>query len=265
MRHARTIRRCLLSLVFACATEAAAADDPPAHLVPRVIDNGVVLNLPQRMIFVMRDGMAVASYPVGLGRPDWPTFVGPFTIVAKEIDPVWDVPLSIQEELRRAGKEVLTQVAPGPDNPLGKYWLGLSVPGFGIHGTTAPDSVSRFQSHGCIRLRAGDIADLFARVDAGTPGLSIYEPVLLSLVEGGLWLEAHPDVYRRGPRHPLNDVFERAAGIAPGVDIDATLVTDILRQRDGRPQRIDRALVAAVLPFPNISLGRVAGHHWRAN
>ena len=115
MRHTRQ-RRCqsILSLVLALASAAAlVAADPPAHLVPRGLDDGVMLNVPQRMIFVMRDGAAVARYPVGLGRPDWPTFVGTFTIVAKETDPVWDVPVSIQEELRLAGKEVLTRVPPG--------------------------------------------------------------------------------------------------------------------------------------------------------
>jgi L,D-transpeptidase ErfK/SrfK len=247
MRHRRP-RGCqsILTLALALASAAAlVAVEPPAHLVPRVLDDGVILNVPQRMIFVMREGAAVARYPVGLGRPDWPTFVGPFSIVTKEVDPVWDVPLSIQEELRRSGKVVLTRVAPGPGNPLGKYWLGLSVPGFGIHGTNAPRSISRFQSHGCIRLLADDIADLFARVEVGTPGVSIYEPIVLALIDGALWMEAHPDVYRLGPPHPLNDVFERAARAAPGVVIDTAVVTDILRRRDGRTRRIDSAPVTA--------------------
>jgi L,D-transpeptidase ErfK/SrfK len=204
-----------LLLLFALATTTGAANDTPQHLVPNELSSGVILNVPQRMIFVMEDGVAVASYPVGLGRPSWPTFLGPFSIEVKEIDPVWDVPPSIQEEQRRAGKEVLTRVAPGPTNPLGKYWLGLSVPGFGIHGTNAPRSISRFESHGCIRLLAAHIEDLFMRVQVGTPGLSVYQPVLLAVIDGELWLEAHPDVYRRGSRDPLSDALSRAGEVAP--------------------------------------------------
>ena len=203
----RDSRRILILILAIASGAALVSSEPLPHLVPRVLDDGVVLNVPQRLIAVMKDGIAVAMYPVGLGRPDWPTFVGPFTIAAKEVDPTWDVPASIQEEQRRAGKPVLTRVPPGPANPLGKYWLGLSVPGYGIHGTNAPQSIARFQSHGCIRLRAEDIADLFTRVEIGTPGISVYEPVVLALIDGALWLEAHPDEYRRGPRHPLEDVI----------------------------------------------------------
>ena len=259
----RDSRRVLI-LVLAIASGAALiASEPPAHLVPRVLDDGVILNVPQRLIAVMEDGFAVATYPVGLGRPDWPTFVGPFTIAAKEVDPTWDVPPSIQEEQRRAGKPVQTRVPPGPGNPLGKYWLGLSVPGYGIHGTNAPQSIARFQSHGCIRLRAEDIADLFTRVEIGTPGISVYEPVVLALIDGALWLEAHPDVYRRGPKHPLDDVVERAARIAPDVVVDTAIVTALLRARDGRPHRID-AVPSAASPSSARTSPRFLLGHWPA-
>jgi L,D-transpeptidase ErfK/SrfK len=228
----------VLVLVALALCGTASAGDEPAHLVPAGLTDGLLLNVPQRRIFVMQDGEAVVSYPVGLGRPSWPTFMGAFSIAAKETDPAWDVPPSIQDEMRRAGKPVLTRVAPGPANPLGKYWLGLSVPGYGIHGTNAPKSISRFESHGCIRLLPGDIEDLFARVEVGTPGLSIYEPNVLQLVAGELWLEAHPDVYRRGPANPVADVLERAARLIPGLTIDAREVETLLRRRDGQPHRL---------------------------
>jgi L,D-transpeptidase ErfK/SrfK len=228
----------ILALALTCAP-VAAAGDPPPHLVPPGLATGVLLNVPQRMIFLMQDGEAVASYPVGLGRPSWPTFVGAFTIQVKEIDPVWDVPPSIQEELRRAGKPVLTKVPPGPTNPLGKYWLGLSVPGYGIHGTVAPKSISRFQSHGCIRLHAADIEDLFGRVEVGTPGLSTYVPNILAVIDGGLWLESHPDIYRRGGANPLAEVLAAAARLAPDLPLDAGAIARVLRGRDGQPHRVD--------------------------
>lgn len=227
----------LAALALVVAFASAAAGGPP-QLTPSALVSGVVINIPQRRLFVMADGVVAAQYPVGLGRRDWPTFVGPFTITVKELDPVWDVPVSIQEEQRRAGKPILTRVLPGPDNPLGKFWLGLSVPGYGIHGTNAPASISKFQTHGCIRLGAADIEDLFARVEVGTQGIAVYEPILVALVDRELWLEAHPDVYRRDRRDPLGYVALEAARLAPTISVDMAVVTRVLAERSGRPERI---------------------------
>ena len=215
------------------------ASDPP-RLAPIALRSGIVINIPQRMLFVMSEGGVVARYPVGLGRPDWPTFIGPFTIEVKEIDPVWDVPLTIQEEQRRAGQPVLTRVLPGPGNPLGKYWLGLSITGYGIHGTNAPGTVSTFQTHGCVRMLAPDIEDLFARVEVGTPGVSVYEPILIALHDGELWMEAQPDVYRRDRRDALGYITIEAARLAPSRSLDESVVIRMLEERAGVPQRIDQ-------------------------
>ena len=65
--------------------------------------------------------------------------------------------------MRREDKVVLTQVPPGPENPLGKHWVGLSIPGIGIHGTLAPASIYHFQSHGCIRLHPATTLPRFSR------------------------------------------------------------------------------------------------------
>jgi hypothetical protein len=74
------------------------------------------------------------------------------------------VPKSIQEEMRRRGQRVRTQVPPGPDNSLGQYWIGLNLAGYGIHGTIAPASLHRFRSPGCVHPYPDDIADLFVPV-----------------------------------------------------------------------------------------------------
>lgn len=210
------------------------------HLVPAGLDSGIVINVPQRMLFVKDAGQVRASYPVGLGRPDWPTFVGPFTIVVMETDPAWDVPPSIQEELRRAGKNVITRVEPGPANPLGKFWLGLSAPGYGIHGTNAPTSIFRFQSHGCVRLHPDDIADLWARVFLGMRGEIVYEPVLLRVTHLGILLEAHPDIYRRQAGDAEATVWSRAIEQGVSDEIEWVAVSEVLRRRDGRPHLVAR-------------------------
>jgi L,D-transpeptidase ErfK/SrfK len=209
------------------------------HVVPSAMPSGILINVPQRMLFLKQDEAVVAAYPVGLGRPAWPTFVGQFSVMVNETDPVWDVPPSIQEELRRAGKAVITQVGPGPTNPLGKHWLGLSVAGFGIHGTIAQLSIYRFETHGCIRLHPDDIEDLSSRVAAGTPGEIIYEPVLLAFTADGVLLEAHRDIYRRRTT-VAEETRIREAAAARGMDnrIDWDIVKAVLRARDGRPHSI---------------------------
>jgi L,D-transpeptidase ErfK/SrfK len=209
------------------------------HIVPANPESGIVINLPQRMLFFKDQGVVAASYPVGLGRPDWPTFIGPFTVVRTEIDPVWDVPRSIQEELRRAGKRVVTRVPAGPANPLGKYYLALSEANFGIHGTNAPRSIYRFESHGCIRLHPDDVADLFPRVSAGTAGAIVYEPILLTIDgSGAVLLEAHRDIYRREERAPNEVVRDRAAAFGVTDRVDWRAVETVLKARDGRPRDI---------------------------
>jgi L,D-transpeptidase ErfK/SrfK len=74
------------------------------HIVPRATDDGIVINIPQRMLYLFKEGQALRNYPVALGKPDWPTPSGRFRIAVKEENPVWDVPKSIQEEMRREGK-----------------------------------------------------------------------------------------------------------------------------------------------------------------
>ena len=201
------------------------------HVVPMQPGFDLVLNLPQKMLFFFPPHGAVQGYPVALGKPDWPTFSGRFRVLYKESHPTWDVPKSIQEEMRREGKTVKTRVPPGPDNPLGEYWIQLSVPGYGIHGTIAPTSIYHFVSHGCIRLHHDDIAALFPQVAAEMLGVGIYQPVLLAETDNGdIYLEVHPDIYHQGI-----DLARRARRL-----IDAA----------GLENRVDWAAVRAQLHHP---------------
>ncbi len=131
------------------------------HIVPAAVAAApLVVNLPQRMAF--HRNAAVTAIPVAVGRPQWATPRGSFTIVLREENPTWDVPRSILEEARRRGRSHPARVPPGPANPLGAFWLGLSQGGIGLHGTNVPSSIYSFASHGCIRLHPDDIAWLFS-------------------------------------------------------------------------------------------------------
>jgi L,D-transpeptidase ErfK/SrfK len=211
------------------------------HIVPQALEDGILINLPQRMLFYFTAGELVAHYPVGLGRPDWQTPTGRFTILTKEENPVWDVPLSIQEEMRREGQVVRTRVLACPQNPLGKHWMGLSIPGYGIHGTIAPSSIYQFRTHGCIRLHPDDMAALFAAVATGTPGLMVYQRLMVARVGEQIFLEVHRDVYRKEP-NPL----ESLAAIARQEGLDSLLDWESAKEIIARQEGVAREVAQRV-------------------
>ena len=167
------------------------------HIAPDLRTDGIVINVAQRMLFLFRDGAVVLAVPVAVGKPDWKTPLGTFTVAVKEVDPVWDVPVSIQKEMARNGQPILTRVLPGPANPLGNRWLGLSAAGVGIHATNQPSSIYRFATHGCIRVHSDDMLVLFDLVSVGTPVALTYEPVLATRSSDTVFLEVHRDPYGR--------------------------------------------------------------------
>lgn len=194
------------------------------HIVPRGFSDGIVVNIPQRHLFYFRDGALVAHYPVAVGRRDWRTPTGEFHVAVKETDPTWEVPKSIQAEMRRTGKRVLTSVPPGPDNPLGRHWIGLNRTGVGIHGTNAPGSIHKTTTHGCIRMHPDDIEELFAQVELDTRVTIIYEPVLVAQVDGATFVEAHADVY---------GVYGALRNALPLAEASSPAISRILARREG--------------------------------
>lgn len=211
------------------------------HIVfPSALTDGLLLNLPGHMLYLFQNGSLVKKFPVAIGRPDWPTPEGRFTIAGKQKNPVWTVPKSIQEELRKEGRLVLEKVPPGPDNPLGKYWLPLSTPGYGIHSTIWPESIGHSTSHGCIRMLPEDIADLFPLVQAGTPVAIVYEPVkVAAAADGRVFLEVHPNVYQKRPGYQ-----ERLQGLLKRFGweelVDWTKIAAVLTEQTGVAEDISR-------------------------
>jgi L,D-transpeptidase ErfK/SrfK len=209
------------------------------HIAPPASGAEIVVNVPQRMLFYFEQDRVSCGCPIAAGKPDWRTPLGEFAIVVKEADPTWDVPASIQEEMRRAGKPVLTRVPPSPENPLGEYWLGLNLSGIGIHGTNAPSSIYKLVTHGCVRLHPDDMKNLFSKVAAGARGRIIYEPVLIAREGDSVFLEAHPDAYKKGS-DPLRKALDlaRAGGVLDMLDLD--LVKETLRKRHGIARDVTR-------------------------
>jgi lipoprotein-anchoring transpeptidase ErfK/SrfK len=123
----------------------------------------IVIHRAANRLVLFRGERYVRSFPVATGQPIYPTPLGHFEIVVKEKNPWWYPPT--QDAWARG----LKPVPPGPGNPLGTRWMGLSAPGVGIHGTSEPWSIGHSESHGCIRMQIPDAEWLYKRVRVGTP------------------------------------------------------------------------------------------------
>lgn len=130
---------------FAQSQQPAAAPSEPVRCI--------VVSIPDRKLALVEDGRVVKIYQVAIGARVSPTPSGVFTIANRILLPTYYAPGIV--------------LAPGPGNPLGTRWIGLSVRSFGIHGTNQPSSIGRPRSHGCVRMRNSDVEDLFERVRAG--------------------------------------------------------------------------------------------------
>ena len=112
---------------------------------------------------VANEPKLIRRFPVATGRTEYPTPLGKFEIVTKQENPWWYPPTTSEWA---QGKE---PVPPGPGNPLGTRWMGISSPYVGIHGTPDPASIGYSASHGCIRMLIPEAEWLFTKVDVGTP------------------------------------------------------------------------------------------------
>jgi lipoprotein-anchoring transpeptidase ErfK/SrfK len=142
----------------------------PVVLKPKLVKAKVTRNSFGPVLVIKRganslslyNGMRfVKSFGVATGQRQYPTPLGRFRVVVKWKNPWWYPPDS-------AWAKDLSPVPPGPGNPLGTRWMGISSPGVGIHGTPDPGSIGYSVSHGCIRMRIPDAEWLFARIPVGT-------------------------------------------------------------------------------------------------
>ncbi len=113
----------------------------------------IVVSIPDCRLALLEGDRVVRIWATAVGSASTPSPYGSYTIVNRLSRPTYYHPGKV--------------VPPGPSNPLGTRWLGLSLKGFGIHGTNVPSSIGQKASHGCIRMRNRDIEELFALVEVG--------------------------------------------------------------------------------------------------
>lgn len=113
----------------------------------------VVVSIPDRKLAVMENDRVIRTFEVAVGAPHSPSPTGVFKVVNHIENPTWYYKGQV--------------VGPGKGNPVGTRWIGLSAPGYGLHGTNVPSSIGKNASHGCIRLRNSDVEQLFKLVEVG--------------------------------------------------------------------------------------------------
>lgn len=202
---------------------------PSQWILPETQKEGIVVNVAElRLYYFMKKIRMVKTFPIGIGDEGWYTPLGTFRIQEKREHPTWYIPSSLQEKYKAK------TMPPGPDNPLGDYYMGLSIPGYGIHGTNIAWSVGRLVTHGCIRLYPEDIQQLFSMVKPGIPVEIIYEPVKLGVLGGRIYVEAHKDIYGR-----IDDFFlygyERLEQKRLSEKVDLFKFYEVLNRQDGMP------------------------------
>jgi L,D-transpeptidase ErfK/SrfK len=175
---------------------------PTEAILPDAPRDGIVINIPEMRLYDFTVGPTPEVFAIAIGDLEVPTPVGDFRIRRKRANPTWYVPESVRAER----PELPAAVAPGPDNPLGDYWMTLGNTTYGIHGTNIEWSIGRLATHGCIRLYNGDMERLYARIPEGTPVHIVYQTVKVGARDGVAYLEVHPDVYGAAAATTLESV-----------------------------------------------------------
>jgi L,D-transpeptidase ErfK/SrfK len=112
--------------------------------------------------------------------------------------------------------------------------MGLSIPGYGIHGTNEPYGVGRRVSHGCIRLYPKDIKKLFFRVPNGTRVRIIYQPIKVGRSGTKLYVEVHRDFMHRF-HDPLDEILRQEKLLHWNRKIDWSELSRAIEEQRGVP------------------------------
>jgi hypothetical protein len=140
----------VLAAVAGTAQKPQVQEQPVAPVVQNRV---IVVSLEDHKLALIEAGQVKKIYPVAVGKPSTPSPVGTFTIERRVMNPTYS----------HDGRTVL----PGPGNPVGTRWMGLSIRGYGIHGTNEPKSIGKAASHGCIRMGKADLEEFYELVAVG--------------------------------------------------------------------------------------------------
>jgi len=161
----------LAALPFAGAGCGLGSKPPPAAVAeappPPKPEPHLLLDLSDRRVyFVNEAGSREKSYPVAIGRKQWPTPTGRF-----QINEMVKNPDFLAFDFNNPKSKDKGRIPPGLNNPLGLRWIGFAYEhgwAIGFHGTQKTSVLGQAVSHGCVRMSNTDVVELFERVKVGT-------------------------------------------------------------------------------------------------
>jgi lipoprotein-anchoring transpeptidase ErfK/SrfK len=157
-------------IVLALKTQQRGAMELPFDMIEAEVPSdglgrAIVIRRGSNQLYLYRIGnkpKLIREFKVATGRSQYPTPLGKFEVINKQLNPWWYPPASDWAKDSQP-------IPPGPGNPLGTRWMGISSPYVGIHGTPDAASIGYSASHGCIRMLIPQVEWLFTQVDVGTP------------------------------------------------------------------------------------------------
>lgn len=189
----------------------------------------IIVNLANCSLSVYVNNIKIRLYPVAVGTIYTPTPVGNYAITEKEVNPVWTNP-----------ENETMQIASGEDNPLGYRWMRFWG-NYGMHGTNRPESVGRYVSNGCLRLKEANAEELFDLVAVGTPVEIMYNRVVIEKDPNKIiTYYIYPDVYSRQPLD-VETINKWLAGYGVDRFVSDQSIAEKIAASDGKPTYIGRA------------------------
>ena len=117
---------------------------------------------------MVKEGDKLLYYaPVTSGSEHDPLPIGDWKVTVVQPNPKFHYNPNLFWDAKSTDEKATLQ--PGPNNPVGVVWIDLSKEHYGIHGTPEPKTISKTQSHGCVRLTNWDALTVASMVKAGTP------------------------------------------------------------------------------------------------
>lgn len=236
--------------------EGTAIDLPTGYVLPSGVREGVVINVAEfRLYYFPPGGRTVITFPVGLGRLDFPTPIVETRVTSVIPNPAWMPGPTARREHAERGDPLPAVVPPGPDNPMGSMAIALGIPSYFIHGTNQPFAVGQTASLGCIRMYNQHVEALAEMMRPDVPVRIVNEPYKVGWRYGELYAEVHPDVYGTAPPGELQRRIEAAAGDQLAT-VNWALVQYLLDQPTGIPvpvqhpgdERVVERTTAQVVP-----------------
>lgn len=218
--------------------------------------SGLVVNLPERGVYLFKDNRFIRFYAVSIGmkQPEkFRTPTGAFKLTEKVKNPDWHAPkwAKMKVKVVKAGDKL---------NPLGDRWIGISAEGVGFHATKSEDYIGDAVSHGCLRMVPSLAHELFEHVKVGMPVRIEYQPIRLGVAgDGEIVMATFPDVYKQGMSVALARQVLGQGGISPGL-VNEKLLGRVVNAKLGRPIALVSRPVAVKgqsTPLALISNGRL--------